>query len=126
MAGKTISIKGMELEPNDRQAAIVTSVYDDGSYSLDLTSKILTSEKYEEMLFDEPIQPYSIIPKVGPFKNILGDVNKKLKVVGFLGFHYKRCFWMIHCKRCKKYSIREHSVWVKKKRRCSGFTKNSY
>jgi len=120
MSFNTVNVRGRELSPFNRQAAIVTSIYDDGSYSLDLTSKELSNDEYEKVILEEPLEPYAIKPKVKSFIDLTGETNNKLEVVGFLGFKYNRCFWMIRCFNCGKYSIREHNTWlerVKKTRR---------
>jgi len=113
----TINIKGMELAPNDKQAAIVTSVYNDDAYSLDLTSKILDENQCEEVILENELKPYSIPPKAKSFNNLIGEVNNDLKIIGFLGFKEKKCFWMVQCVKCGKFSIREHKSWLKKIRR---------
>lgn len=114
MTDNTISIRGLELRPNGKQAAIVTSVHNYEGYSLDLTSRILDKEQYEQVILDEPLCPYAILPKSKSFHNLIGRGNRKIRVVGFLGFRDKRCFWMVQCEKCEKYSIRESKVWIHK------------
>ena len=114
MYSNTLTIRGREVSPSGRQAAIVTSVYDDGSYSLDLTSRILDKEEYEKVILEKPLTPYAIEPKSKSFKTFIGRINNRLRVVGFLGVYGEKFYWMVKCTKCNKYSIREGMSWNEK------------
>ncbi len=112
---RTVTIKGMELSPIDRLAAMITSPYVDDQYSLEENSRLLTKGECYKTSFKYPLTPYSIPPKSDSFENFTGSTNGKILVTGYLGLMDGRGFWMVQCVECKKYSIREHDTLSKKR-----------